>query len=232
MPKYQICLEIDEDGFCAAHVPELLGLYICSESIGKTIRLLADKTRQYRLWLRRHGEYVKSGEVEFDVREIKFGTCPRLSGNKAALFSFDLDGPTNEEIKIWLRRARWNRQELMNLVRELNPATLDHKLKGKRSIREILHHIANCDWWYVSRLNVKLPENGPDDTFARLDWARGIAVKTLRNLTHYQKSSIFIPTKYSGTTRGEKWTERKVFRRMLEHEREHIENIQNILTKY
>jgi len=231
MPQYNIYLEIDDDSFCAAHISELMGFYVCSKSLQNTIDQIPDKVQAYRRWLRQHGEKLAPGRIDYDFKEIIMGVCPRLSGNKAALFSFDLDPPTTAEIRAWLKRAQWNRQDLRALIQKIPPSLLDRKIKGKRSIREILHHIADCDWWYVSRLNIKLPENGPDEVLARLDWARRLAVNALRHLSSEQKHKIFVPTKHCGSTRGEKWTARKVFRRILEHEREHIENIEQTLAR-
>jgi predicted RNase H-like HicB family nuclease len=232
MPKYQVYLEIDKDGYCAAHIPELLGFYTFSESPEKTLEKLTIEIKKHLNWLKKIGEKTKSGKIEYEIKEIQLGTCPRISGNKAALFTFDFFPPTNQEIKIWLKRAEGNRKELKEIVYKLPKEVLDWKEKNKRSIREVLNHIANCDWWYVSRLNKKLPENSPKEIFARLDWARKIAVNALLNLTEKEKSGIFVPTRYCGTTKGENWTARKVFRRFLEHEREHIENIKGILKRY
>jgi len=230
--KYQVYLEIDPDGYCAAHIPELLGLYVFSQSQKQTLRQLPGKIKEYQQWLKRHGEKVAAGKIEIEIREIKYGTCPRISGNRAAIFEFDLLPPTNKEIKTWLKRAAWNRQELKEIVAKLPDDVLDRKEKGKRSIRGVLHHVANCDWWYVSRLNIELDENGPKETFARLDWARKVATHALLNLSEKGKTQIIIPTKYCGSTRGEKWTARKVFRRLLEHEHEHIENIRETLSRF
>jgi predicted RNase H-like HicB family nuclease len=232
MRRYQVYLEIDESGYCAAHVPELLGLYVFSDSKRRTLEMLPSMIKEYRLWLKRHGEAVRLGRVEFEIAEEKLGTCPRISGNQAALFSFDLIPPTKKEIRRWLRRAKWNRQEMLKAVSTLPDGILDRKEEGKRSIGEVLDHVANCDWWYVTRLGIKLPEDSPRDILAKLRWAREIATAALVSLAKESMTQIVVPTKYCGATRGEQWTARKVFRRLLEHEREHIENIKQIIAGY
>ena len=52
--------------------------------------------------------------------------------------------------------------------------------------------------------------------------ARGVALERLRDLTGAKRASVT-------TFGGEEWTPRKVMRRMLEHEREHIHEIRELL---
>jgi hypothetical protein len=88
------------------------------------------------------------------------------------------------------------------------------------SIREILNHVANSDWWYEQRL-----QDWPQDTFARLAATRAHLIGRLRHLTDAERSRVTIHY-------GEDWTGRKVIRRALEHEREHLAQIREIAERY
>ena len=117
---------------------------------------------------------------------------------------------------------RWmaiSRQELMDLVKELPEAVMDWKPDEEEasSIREILCHLAEADLWYTDRL-----KQWPEAPLFRLAAARGVALERLRDLTEQKRASVT-------TFGGEEWTPRKVMRRMLEHEREHIHEIRGVL---
>jgi uncharacterized damage-inducible protein DinB len=111
-----------------------------------------------------------------------------------------------------------SRQELVDLVKELPEETLDRKLDNNPpSIREILCRIAEADLWYTERL-----KRWPEAPLFRLAATRGVALERLRALSEADLNNFTI---YD----GKKWTPRKVMRRILEHERERIQQIRALL---
>ena len=106
----------------------------------------------------------------------------------------------------------------MDLVKDLPEETIDWKVNEDAfSIREILCHLAEADLWYTDRL-----KRWPEAPLFRLAAARGVALERLRDLSEEKRASVT-------TFGGEEWTPRKVMRRMLEHEREHIHEIRELL---
>jgi uncharacterized damage-inducible protein DinB len=245
--KYKVYLEVDKKGYCMAHLRELPGCFVWDKTQKRTLKRVPGAVKDYLIWLKKNGEKHLSEfgsieeipeKMEFKVMETKKGTCPLISGNKAALFSYDLIPPSNDFIKKCLRWMRYNREELLSQVKKLSDEILDFKLqKGIRSIRETLNHIANAEWWYLSRMKdyreleplpYKCP---PEKIFDKLKQARELAVKILKNLSLEDREKINIPKKYA-KYKDENWTWGKVFRRFLEHEREHIETIDRTLKLY
>jgi len=177
-------------------------------------------------------------KIELEICEIHMGTCPRISGSKAAIFSFDLIPPSDKKIKQALKWMGYNRKELLAKTIKLSDEVLDWKPDKKvRSIRETLSHIANCDWWYLSRLKdwkelYTVPqEYPPGKIFEKLDIMRGLAIRIIRNIYLQDRYRVNIPEKYT-SHKDEIWTAGKMLRRFLEHEREHIETIDKTLLGY
>ena len=71
--------------------------------------------------------------------------------------------------------------------------------------------------WYTDRLT-----QWPQAPLFRLAAARGVALERLRDMSEEKRAG-------ATTFDGEDWTPRKVVRRMLEHEREHIHQIRDLL---
>ncbi|MFH0931352.1 MAG: type II toxin-antitoxin system HicB family antitoxin [Candidatus Zixiibacteriota bacterium] len=240
MRKYQVYLEINNKGYCMAHVRELPGCFVWDDTKNKVLKKLPEAIKDYLIWMKKNGEnnLIIPKKIEFEIVETQKGTCPVISGNKAALFSYDLIPPANSFIKRCLKWMRYNRKELLNRVKKLSDEVLDWKPnKDKRSIRETLNHIANAEWWYLSRMKDEkeletLPYKVPSEKiFEKLEEVRKLAIKILKNLSKEDRNRVNIPKRYV-QYKGEKWTFGKVLRRFLEHEREHIGTIDKTLKLY
>jgi len=247
MDKYKVYLEVDKKGFCMVHIRELPGCFVWDKTKRKALKKLPQAIKDYLIWLKKNGEENLSEfgsvgkipkKIEFEVVETKKGTCPVISGNKAALFSYDLIPPSNDFIRKCLRGMRYNRKELLDRVKKLTDEVLDFKPDKKiRSIRETLNHIANAEWWYLSRMKdyrkldplpYKCP---PEKILDKLKKTRELAIKILKNLSLEDRERINIPKKFA-KYKDEKWTWGKCLRRFLEHEREHIGTIDKTLKLY
>lgn len=88
------------------------------------------------------------------------------------------------------------------------------------SLWERVMELADDEWWFALRLT-----DWPRDPFERLETIRQMAVGRLGNLAPEELGRVTIHA-------GEEWTARKVFRRFLEHEREHLGHIEEILEGY
>jgi len=239
MDKYKVYLEIDRKGCCMAHVRELLGCFVWDKTQKKALEKVPEGVRSYLSFLKKNGEKnVKvTKKIEFEVVENRKGTCPVISGSKAALFSYDLLPPSQAFINQCILRMGYNRKELVKRVGKLSKEILDWRPDKKtRSIRETLNHIANCDIWYLSRLNnfkelCSVHEYPNAKIFEKLKENREIAVRVLRKLSPEDRNKINIPRKWTNY-KDEKWTAGKMLRRFLEHEREHIGTIDKTLSRY
>ena len=239
MERYSVYLEVDRKGYCMAHVRELPGCFVWDKTKKKALKKIPKVIKEHLEYLKKNGEksLIIPKKIEFEIMETQKGTCPLISGSKAAMFSYDLIPPTKDFIKKCLKWMRYNRKELLNRVKKLSDEVLDWKPnKDKRSIRETLNHVANAEWWYLSRMKdykelYALPyvyKCPPKKIFEKLKKTRELAVKILKNLSQSDRDKINVPRKYA-KYKDEKWTFGKVLRRFLEHEKEHIETIEKTL---
>ena len=216
MAKYLVYIETIGDPITVkgpvAHVPALPG----ASARGKTIEEAKENIRvaveEYLSLLRDVGEQVPkaSEDIHLEFEEVD-GTT----------FLTDYDALRPNEMETLFRWMAVSRQELMDLVKSLPGEALEWTPEDDTpSIREILCHIAESDLWYTDRL-----KQWPEAPLYRLAATRGVALARLRALSEEDRSRVTVHE-------GEEWTPRKVVRRMLEHEREHITQLRQLLEAY
>jgi predicted RNase H-like HicB family nuclease len=194
-------------------------------------------------WLRQHGERVPTfDDVSLTIVEEVHNVAELgKSGGEVALFHYDRNPVTPEDMQYFFRLMANNRKDLLTITRNLSENQLAIKPQEKlRTITDILHHICNAEEFYISRLGPEadilyetytgLPIATVDTLplFQRLQVVRNACCKTLKDTIPEKGNTIFTREEYTDYP-DEKWTAHKVMRRFLEHEREHIYNIQEYL---
>jgi predicted RNase H-like HicB family nuclease len=231
----KLYLEVDSSGHAMAHALDLVGCFDYGLSKDEAVAKMPETVREYLAWTRRHGEPLTVLEpISVEVMETVRGTCPRNSGDAAALFKPEKQAVTEEMIATTIRRMGYAREDLLELVRGLPDEVMDWKREERmRSIREILTHVARCDWRYVTRLTDEDPpaSEPPGDVFLFLKQYRESAVKRLLGLPEKLRAGVYHPKKNTKHPE-EPWSARKVIRRYVEHEREHIDNITQRLAEH
>jgi predicted RNase H-like HicB family nuclease/uncharacterized damage-inducible protein DinB len=211
--KYMVYIESKGDAVTGpgpvAHVPGLPGAAARGKTIEEARQKVTEAIHEYVRLLRNVGEsvpLVREG-IELEFEEVD-GTT----------FLTDFDAMRPNEMETLFRWMAISRQELVDLVKDLPADTLDWKQSdASGSVREILCHLAEADLWYTDRL-----KKWPQAPLFRLAAARGVALERLREMNEEKRTSVT-------TFDGEEWTPRKIIRRMLEHERERIAQIREIL---
>ena len=95
MARYQVCLEVGEDGTCKAHVPELLGCFAVGSTREEALERVRAAITKYLAWLAGHREApapsAESERVEIEVAEKVStpGSYPRNPSESLAFFSAD-----------------------------------------------------------------------------------------------------------------------------------------------
>lgn len=213
MTEYLVYLESKGDPVSpegpVAHVPALPG----ASARGKTIEEAKKNVRQaieaYVRLLRDSGE---------PAPRVSDGIHLEFQETDKTTFHNDYAALSSDEMDMLLRWLAISRQELVDLVKGLPEETLSWQPDGQSSsIHDMLCEIAEADLWYTDRLH-----QWPEAALFRLAAARGVALDRLRTL---DKSDWARITVYD----AEKWTPRKVIRRMLEYERERIQQIKELL---
>jgi predicted RNase H-like HicB family nuclease len=213
MTEYLVYIETKGDPVTpkgpVAHVPALPGASARGQTIAEAKEKIKSAIEAYLALLHDVGEPVPQvGEnIHLEFEEVETTT-----------FLTDYDALRPNEMETLFRWLAISRQELMDLVKGLPEEVFDWRLDDATiSIREILCRLAEADLWYTDRL-----KRWPEAPLFRLAAARGVALERLRALTEANRAGI---TVYE----GEEWTPRKIMRRMLEHERESVQQIRALL---
>ncbi|TXT57944.1 MAG: hypothetical protein BAJATHORv1_10654 [Candidatus Thorarchaeota archaeon] len=241
--NYSAAIETGMTGLWYGRIIELIGTHARGNSFHELMARLQQELDFQIWWLESHTSLTQSqNDGALQPAEIIEGVSELGdSGGEVALFIFDLESVSNSELDIIIRNMGYNRQDLLDLIRTVPESTLLDIPEGKkRNILDILHHICNAEEFYLSRFGPKtdwlyekhlsIPHSDVDKLpiIERLDEVRTASILTLREIVPACGNTIFTRTEYTQFPQ-ERWTARKVLRRFLEHEREHIYNIRMYL---
>ena len=132
-------------------------------------------------------------------------------------FAEDFSPMQEHEIRDFLHHMEASRAALLGLIRELSPEDVERKpTPDMWSIRQALEHIMTTEASLVGRLE---------------RWPTEIGALQAVHRMAFQRFSILDPedTKIDHRIAGQRWSTRRVMRRILEHEYEHIGHIREIL---
>jgi len=132
-------------------------------------------------------------------------------------FAEDFAPMQEHEIRDFLHHMEASRAALLRLIRELSPEDVERKpTPDMWSIRQALEHIMTTEASLVGRLE---------------RWPTEIGALQAVHRMAFQRFSILDPedTKIDHRIAGQRWSTRRVMRRILEHEYEHIGHIREIL---
>jgi predicted RNase H-like HicB family nuclease len=214
--KYLVYIETTGDPSSVkgpvAHVPALPGASASGEPVQQAKENIQAAIEQYLSVLRDVGEPVpKAGEPI----HLEFEETDRTT------FVTDYDALRPNEMETMFRWMAISRQELVDLLRCMPQEMMDWKpAEDNLSVADIICHVAEADLGYTDRL-----KQWPEAPLYRLAATRGIALERLRALAETERGRV---THHQ----GEDWTPRKVMRRMLEHEREHIAQVRQMIEQY
>lgn len=215
--KYVVYVECDDetlkDGGYLAHIPAIPGCVGRGLTKKEAVARCEETLRAYLALLIHAG--VSGLPRETEKFELEVHECA------GSTFPSDYNPLMPNETEQLVQWMEVSRDELLETVAKLPPGALDWKPNPNiYSIREILNHIADSDWWYVQRL-----KKWPTDVMERLAATRKLLTDSLRSLTDAERGQVAVHY-------GEDWTPRKVARRALEHEREHLAQIREIAERY
>lgn len=140
-----------------------------------------------------------------------------------AFFRMDWKMLSAEEIASGLQLLAWTRQDLLDLLRGVDQQALSVKHPGERwDISGILRHLGGAEWWYLDRLGLAFPQADlAREPFARLEQVRQRLIQVFPTLAGV--------VNVLGVD-GEVWSPRKLLRRTVWHELDHIGHIRRLLS--
>ena len=219
---FDVYVESNRLGRSVAHVPQLPGCIVRAQTSDQALRYVEEAVTQYLLWLGMHGGAPRPvpSLIRTRVVEQYTGAAASGSGSRVALLQPDRLPIDRKELEEYLQRMSYSRKDLLEIISTLPCDVLkSHPHRQQRSIREILQHIAGAEQWYLTRL-MKVPRFPVQKThLLRLQVVREAALRLLSQDDLRRGERVV-------EMAGEAWTLRKVLRRFLEHEREHLVEIE------
>jgi predicted RNase H-like HicB family nuclease len=207
------------------YVPSLAGCSTVSPTTDEAADAARSAIRRRIGFLRDHGEPFPDPEpielaVASHVIERKF------LGYGQGVFASDLEPLTPGEAARQLRWAGWSREEFVAAARAQTVPLAGKPAGGGRSTAAILSHVAGAEWAYVSSTlgtvagggaAIAAIEGAGDEPWAALAAEREALMERLLRMTPDELTRV--------TDRGAgkpPRTARRMLRRMLEHEWEHV----------
>ena len=222
---YDVYLIVMRDGRTHAHVPALVGCNWRGATPEEALDRAPAAIEAHLAWLRRHDLPAPAEGEPVACRPVEQRSTVR-GGGLVGFFESDRGPVAAGEVREFLHLMDCSRQDLLALTRDLPDEVLDWEpAPGSWSIRQILQHVANAERWYLARIlaSEDLPRLKRSRTvWERLEKVRALAVERLSGLSEIQRTATVV-------TDGEMWTARKVFRRFIEHEREHYAHAIQVL---
>lgn len=166
----------------------------------------------YTDFLQRHGE------VAWPLEDLQ--VVERIHGNELT-FRLDHEQAMDEELDRTLVVLAFARKELLALIEDCSEAELDWDDPDRqlprwarwRTLRQTAFHIADTESrYYLAALNVEPPECCDD-----------IRVALHRSRAHVREVLERFERDRAVTSQGERWTTRKVLRRLAWHERSELD---------
>jgi hypothetical protein len=228
---FLIGLENNTEGRSQAWVLGHPGCFAYGTDGASALEAVPQAIRDYRVWIAAHTPHTWLEDDPIEYRLEDSWTCYGIDEN------YDPD-PQGEEINAWFRHdwkplnaedirrglnlLDWGREALMQTVGHLSREVLDRTHPGERwSISGILNHIGSADWWYQDRLGLVFERSEvPPEPFARLEKVRSNLVRVLPGL---------VGSRQVVGVDGEFWSSRKLLRRAVWHEYDHIAHIRKLL---
>ena len=206
------------------YVPGLPGCSTMAPTSEQAIAAARGAILERLEFLRRHGEVLPDPEpIELVVADHSIDG--KFLGYGQGTFPSDREPMTAHEAASRLRWAEWSREELVAAARaQVTP--LAEKPASGRSVISILSHVAESEWAYVSSTLGTVPggsavmkaiESSPDGPWDALAAERIALMARLRAMTEEDLASVVErgPGKPVRTVR-------RMLRRLLEHEWEHV----------
>jgi len=232
--QIRVAVENGNDGRSLAWALDHPGCFIYGPDESTVILNIPLAYLRYAEWVSSHttGSWVKTGSL--DIRRVEVWQCyfinddfqVRENGTEVnAWFRDDWRPLSNQDVTRGKQLLGWNRKDLLTVVQPLTLKQMGLHAPGAErwTIQRILQHIANAEWWYLDRLELApwKKTDLPEEPFTRLELVRTRVIEVLDELSGLEKVN---------GKEGEFWSPRKLLRRLLYHEHDHLDHLLQILT--
>jgi predicted RNase H-like HicB family nuclease len=220
------------EGRVVAYALDFPGCFTYGMDEAEALLKLPQALLKYEIWIKDHTEdcWVNFTEMDLRVTDVMDSfiideeTHPELFGVEInAFFEDDLRALSSLEVERALLVFTWQREELYGGISTLTQDILEKQYPDQRwNILGILKHVANAENWYLSRLGYSnlRKEQLPEEPLARLEMMQEAVEDAFRQFP--------LDTQVHNID-GETWSCRKILRRTLWHQRDHIEHIKQLI---
>lgn len=223
-----------EEGRFLAYALDHPGCFAYGEDEAETLIRMPMAVLDYDKWIRDHTFEPWAEFTDLDFRIVERFTTYNLDENYLSVapgqgyqvnawFLDDWRPLTEEEINQALKVYHWQREELLAGYTTLSSEILEKQRPGERwNITGIVKHVANAEHWYLSRLDLSKLER------------EDLSADPVERLTQLASEVDRVFPSFPGVVEvrglaGEFWSYRKIVRRTLWHQRDHIEHIKKLV---
>jgi len=228
---FRIGLENNTEGRSQVWVLGHPGCFAYGQDGPAALDAVPEAIQDYRLWIAAHTAENWLSDTGTEYRLEETWECYSINSDFElvqdgyevnAWFRHDWIPLSGEDIQRGMLLLSWGRQELLKIASHLDSDTLDRTYPNERwSIAGILNHIGGAEWWYQDRLGLIFTrQDVPGEPFERLEKVRSNLIEALPGLVD--------SSKVVGVS-GEFWSPRKLLRRAVWHEYDHIAHIRKLL---
>ncbi len=229
----RIGLEKNIEGRDLAWALDYPGCFAYGADEAEALIRLPRKLLKYEVWIKDHtaDPWINFKDMDMAVTDryetFRLGEdykpAPPGQGYEINAWFIDDWRPLSEdEIEKDLQIFQWQRDELLAGLTTLDLQILEKDFPGQRwNILGIAKHIANAELWYLSRLSLTSLKRKD----LPMDHLEGL--ETTANLIKETFPQFAGKVEVVGIE-GEFWSFRKIVRRTLWHQRDHIEHIKQL----
>lgn len=230
--RIRIGLEKYPDEQVIAYALDFPGGFASGADDAEVMMRLPLNLLKYEVWIKDHTEspWIDLQDMDFSVEEVFHvhymdeHLRPALEGTEVnAFFRDDWHVLDKLETQRATKIFKWQREELLAGISTLSDDILQRQFPEQRwNIYGILKHIANAEAWYLDRLEFNHPTKD--------EMLKG-PVERLQQMQNYVEDAFGLcvnNAKVVGKD-GEIWSCRKLIRRTLWHQRDHIEHIKQLI---
>ncbi len=227
MATLEIYLEIGADGGCLIYTFDPPGILARGSSVEEAMAEAPRGARWLRQFLADSGRlsllvepWPEEHDPQLVAAETVRGRGRVARGGTRATYKRDMVAMEKGEILDCLHIMESLRSHLLAFRDRLSPPAYGYRsLPHRKTIEEQLRHIASCERWYLSRLFDDLPRLvRQDNVWSRLSVTRALVNRVLGGLSG---AGLGLSRKSD----SEIWTTRKVVRRLLYHDKFHLDTL-------
>lgn len=227
MTLIQIGIERNVEGRTLAWALDYPGVFTYGADDAEALIRIPRQILTFESWLNFHTDqpWLQLEGLDMHIDETFEAFQVEVDGGiheVHAFFRSDLIPLTEEDVRQALLIYNWQREELLAGVETLPVEILKHEFEGQRwTIEDILAYIARVESWYFSHLGIEFHQPAESgDPMKLLEVSAAETNRCLPDLTGFDQ--VF-------ELRQEKWSARKLVRRLLWHQRDQIDRIRDLV---